>query len=246
MVNGTWTYNHIISQWRQPEKTSIVYPPCDTSDHRKLGVDGPRQRFILSIGQFRPEKDHIKQLYILRKLLDIDQYSDVRLILLGGCRNREDEDRVTELKRIAADLDLTNHVVFEVNASYSLLQRYLATSLIGLHTMWNEHFGICVVEMIAAGLIVVAHNSAGPKEDIVVPAYPQTNGVYSVETLHSGEKPVGFLASSVDEYVNALSFILSHEREMQDVSYNAREKSRIFSTERFVKIMKENMVKMLN
>lgn len=92
----------------------------------------------------------------------------------------------------------------------------------------------------------MAHNSAGPKEDIVVPAYPQTNGVYSVETLHSGEKPVGFLASSVDEYVNALSFILSHEREMQDVSYNAREKSRIFSTERFVKIMKENMVKMLN
>ncbi|KAK8793864.1 hypothetical protein WA171_002994 [Blastocystis sp. BT1] len=247
MVNGTWTYNHIISQWRQPEKTSIVYPPCDTSDHRTLGLGEPRRRDILSIGQFRPEKDHIKQLYILRKLLDIDdQYSDVRLILVGGCRNKEDEERVAELKRIVVDLDLTNHVVFEVNAPYSQLQHYLATSLIGLHTMWNEHFGICVVEMIAAGLIVVAHNSAGPKEDIIVPAYPQTNGVYSLDTLHSGEKPVGFLAASVDEYVTALSFILSHEREMRDVSNNAREKSRIFSTERFVKIMKDNIVQMLD
>lgn len=107
-------------------ETSIVYPPCDTSDHRTLGLGEPRRRDILSIGQFRPEKDHIKQLYILRKLLDIgkwfriewskdDQYSDVRLILVGGCRNKEDEERVAELKRIVVDLDLTNHVVFEVN-----------------------------------------------------------------------------------------------------------------------------------
>ena len=94
-------------------------------------------------------------------------------------------------------------------------------------------------------MIVVAHNSAGPKEDIIVPVYPQTNGAYSLDSLHAGEKPVGFLASSVDEYVNALSFILSHEREMQDVSNYARERSRIFSTERFVKIMKDNIVQML-
>ena len=79
MVNGTWTYNHILSLWRQPEsplafslssETSIVYPPCDTSEHRKLGLGCARQRCVLSIGQFRPEKDHVKQLYILRKLID--------------------------------------------------------------------------------------------------------------------------------------------------------------------------------
>lgn len=32
-------------------------------------------------------------------------------------------------------------------------------ALIGLHTMWNEHFGISVVEGMAAGTIMVAHNS---------------------------------------------------------------------------------------
>lgn len=103
-----------------------MYPPCDTSEHRKLGVGCTRQRCILSIGQFRPEKDHVKQLYILRKLIDAgergperswvdDQFADVRLVLVGGCRNTEDETRVAELKRIVSDLGLERNVVFEVN-----------------------------------------------------------------------------------------------------------------------------------
>jgi len=33
--------------------------------------------------------------------------------------------------------------------------------------MEAEHFGISVVEMLAAGLLVIAHNSAGPKFDII-------------------------------------------------------------------------------
>lgn len=33
--------------------------------------------------------------------------------------------------------------------------------------MWNEHFGISVVELMAAGLVVIAHNSGGPKLDII-------------------------------------------------------------------------------
>ena len=52
-------------------ETFIVYPPCDTTEHRQLGVNTPRERTIVSVGQFRPEKDHMKQLCVLRKLLDL-------------------------------------------------------------------------------------------------------------------------------------------------------------------------------
>ena len=93
--------------------------------------------------------------------------------------------------------------------------------------------------------MTVAHNSAGPKEDIIVPAYPLVNGEYSVETLRSDTRPVGFLAASVEEYVKALSFILSHEAEMRRVSDAAREQSRLFSTERFVKAVKDKMATFL-
>lgn len=43
----------------------------------------------------------------------------------------------------------------------------LSSGMIGLHTMEYEHFGITLVEMLAAGLIVIAHDSAGPKFDIL-------------------------------------------------------------------------------
>jgi alpha-1,2-mannosyltransferase len=36
--------------------------------------------------------------------------------------------------------------------------------------MQEEHFGISIVEMMSAGLIVIAHSSAGPKMDIIGPA----------------------------------------------------------------------------
>ncbi|CAI5987253.1 unnamed protein product [Closterium sp. NIES-65] len=50
------------------------------------------------------------------------------------------------------------------------LQQLLGGATCGIHTMWDEHFGISVVEYMAAGAVPIAHNSAGPKMDIVVPA----------------------------------------------------------------------------
>lgn len=105
--------------------------------------------------------------------------------------------------------------------------------------MWNEHFGICVVEYMAAGLIVVAHDSAGPKSDIVVPAYPHNDLHYSIKDIQ--DKPAGFLAASIEEYVSALEFIFSHEKELESIRQNARDRSRVFSTEKFIQIFKEKI-----
>jgi alpha-1,2-mannosyltransferase len=37
-------------------------------------------------------------------------------------------------------------VTFEINASFEKLVYWLSKAKVGLHTMWNEHFGIVVVE----------------------------------------------------------------------------------------------------
>lgn len=50
---------------------------------------------------------------------------------------------------------------------YSVVHDQLSLAEIGLHTMKDEHFGITLVEFMSAGVIVLAANSGGPKDDIL-------------------------------------------------------------------------------
>lgn len=45
---------------------------------------------------------------------------DIKLIIIGGTRNQEDQDRVESLKEIVNGLDLAKNIVFEVNVSKNL------------------------------------------------------------------------------------------------------------------------------
>ncbi|CAG9128632.1 unnamed protein product [Plutella xylostella] len=74
MVNGSWTEEHINELWARPLSTHRVYPPCEVSELKKLRslVKDSDPIRILSVAQFRPEKDHplmLQALYELRTLL---------------------------------------------------------------------------------------------------------------------------------------------------------------------------------
>lgn len=147
MVNSTWTYGHIKSLWNIPDKTVIVYPPCDISEFIKIDLNKNRNkkvRTILSIAQFRPEKNHQLQLDSFHKFLTTvgDQRSKYRLVLVGGCRDNKDAQRVDILKQSAADLGIQDCVEFKLNVSFDDLKTMMGEATIGLHTMRDEHFGI--------------------------------------------------------------------------------------------------------
>jgi alpha-1,2-mannosyltransferase len=91
----------------------------------------------------------------------------VELVIMGSTRHADDVALLESLKVEVSRLDLEENVRFVANGAYAELQAYMQKALIGVHTMWNEHFGISIVEMMAAGLVVVAHNSGGPKLDII-------------------------------------------------------------------------------
>ena len=171
MVNSTWTHRHISKLWKC-RRLFIVYPPCDTSTFQQLPIARPGKNFtIISVGQFRPEKNHELQLEVLKTFLsyiDNARRKTVKLVLVGSCRNREDEDRVFSLRKKAESMGITKHVDFKTNISFEMLQNELKNATVALHTMENEHFGIVLPECMAAGCVMVAHNSGGPKEDIVV------------------------------------------------------------------------------
>jgi len=233
MVNSTWTKGHIDELWRC--KSSIVYPPCNTSEFQKLPLEregstensryGSHQKVetILSIGQFRPEKDHALQIAAFAALvnrLPEDHKKLVKLILVGGCRHADDVKRVEKLQTLCEDFRIADQVNFRLNISFDELTEHLATAIVGLHTMYNEHFGIGVVELMAGGVIVIANDSGGPKMDIVVPV--------------EGEA-TGFLARNAEDYADAMARVLALPfRERMIIRERARDAvKRRFSDEAF-------------
>lgn len=78
-------------------------------------------------------------------------------MIIGSCRDESDEERKKNIEDFTKHLSLEDSVEIKANVPYTeLIENYRSAS-IGLHSMWNEHFGIGVVEMMAAGLITVAH-----------------------------------------------------------------------------------------
>ncbi|XP_039601162.1 GDP-Man:Man(3)GlcNAc(2)-PP-Dol alpha-1,2-mannosyltransferase isoform X2 [Polypterus senegalus] len=222
MVNSTWTKNHILALWGCNDRISIVYPPCDVQAFVDIDLETePRENTFISVGQFRPEKDHSLQIRAFCKFLKKipEGPEHYYLILIGGCRNLEDEERVSHLKKLCEDLNIADNVEFKINIPFQELKRHLAEATIGLHTMWNEHFGIGIVECMAAGTITLAHDSGGPKMDIVVP--------------YNGEK-TGFLADDEDSYAEAMKVIVSlSPEERQEIRRRARQSVSRFSDQEF-------------
>ncbi|XP_022644829.1 GDP-Man:Man(3)GlcNAc(2)-PP-Dol alpha-1,2-mannosyltransferase-like [Varroa destructor] len=172
MVNSSWTNGHVSEIWGVT--CHLLYPPCSVEKFYDLkSIANPEKEFrIVSLAQFRPEKDHLKQLAalkVLQKQLAPEEFQRVKLVLVGSCRNQEDQERVQDLKLQTDFLELSDNVEFAVDVQFSELKKEMAKASAAIHTMWNEHFGIAVVECLAAGLITVVHDSGGPKEDIIRP-----------------------------------------------------------------------------
>uniref|UniRef100_A0A914XBY7 GDP-Man:Man(3)GlcNAc(2)-PP-Dol alpha-1,2-mannosyltransferase n=1 Tax=Plectus sambesii TaxID=2011161 RepID=A0A914XBY7_9BILA len=163
MVNSTWTFGHIAELWARPGDTNIVYPPCDVDTFCKLNLRAEQLRpvvKILSIGQIRPEKNHRLQLesFALLKKELASRKSDIipRLVVAGGCRHKDDIERAESLQKYAKELNIDDSVEWRLNIPFDELLVELSEAMIGVHTMWNEHFGISVVEGMAAGNIMIA------------------------------------------------------------------------------------------
>eukprot|EP01104_Vermistella_antarctica_P014549 TRINITY_DN4606_c0_g1_i8.p1 TRINITY_DN4606_c0_g1~~TRINITY_DN4606_c0_g1_i8.p1 ORF type:complete len:414 (-),score=75.81 TRINITY_DN4606_c0_g1_i8:1382-2623(-) len=234
MVNSTWTQNHINDIWGIPDRTHIVYPPCDTDSLQKYSLDADRENFIMSVGQFRPEKDHSLQIRSFASLLTRLSKSRARsmsrlaeqvtLVLCGSARHEEDIARVDELKRLSAELGIAERVRFELNVSYARRNDLFRSAAVGIHTMWCEHFGIGIVELMAAGVVVIAHNSGGPKSDIVCD--------------DDDEGRTGYLAVTEEEYASCLESALvakngGGESDLLQLRHRARVSCKRFSDEAF-------------
>jgi len=231
--------------------------PEEVFGKRKKKKGGERRgegRLLIALAQFRPEKNQATLLRALalarRRATESGDLShpvlSARLALVGGVRDAADAARVEALRGLARELGLTKGdggggteesddddvAVFVTNASREALRALLSSALGGLHAMVDEHFGICVVEYMAAGVVPVAHDSAGPRMDIVREEEEEEEeeedeeeaevGGGGKESSAAGTKSLspaaskrkkrsistGFLCSTEEEYADAISELL--------------------------------------
>ncbi len=192
MTNSSWTLGHINSlwgDWRKEYKKSsprVVYPPVAVEELEKEvevseSSEKKRENVLLYIAQFRPEKNHHLIVDAFAKFIATKTAAtkDAKLVLIGSVRDDSDSKRVYELRLLANELQIKDRVEFYLDASWPEILEWLRRASVGVNGMWNEHFGIGVVEYQAAGLISVVHDSGGPKGDIVTEVKGEPTGLFS-------------------------------------------------------------------
>ncbi|TAQ83417.1 hypothetical protein B7494_g8259 [Chlorociboria aeruginascens] len=232
MTNSNWTLDHITSLWGPWRKglrkaTPVtVWPPVAVSElEREVEVstesEQKRENMLLYIAQFRPEKNHslILTAFAKFKATKTAATKDAKLVLIGSVRDDSDSKRVYELRLLANELQIKDSVEFHLDASWPEILDWLRRASVGVNGMWNEHFGIGVVEYQAAGLISVVHDSGGPKRDIV--------------TVIDGE-PTGFHATTAAEFAEGFEQALSLQDKLT-MRNRARKSAKRFTEEQFAK-----------
>jgi alpha-1,2-mannosyltransferase len=246
MTNSSWTKNHIEELWgpgrrkragdsKLQKEILVVFPPVAVTDLESrikvsLESEKTREPILLYIAQFRPEKNHAIILSAYAEMLrgktrsskisrpwDVDAKKTPKLVLVGSVRDDEDRKRVYKLRLHSNELQIKDSVTFVCDASWPEVLAWLGKSSIGVNGMWNEHFGIGVVEYQASGLIAVVNDSGGPKMDIVIPG-------------------TGFHASTVEEYADAFEkALLLDDSEKVEMRKKAQASARRFTEEVFGK-----------
>ncbi|KAL2143468.1 hypothetical protein VTI28DRAFT_10455 [Corynascus sepedonium] len=251
MTNSTWTQGHIRRLWgplRDARRNStsgtaavahpiaVVYPPVAVRElEHEVEVtpasEARREKVLLYIAQFRPEKNHQLILHAFAEFLKSggDTARDARLVLVGSVRDDQDSKRVYQLRLLVNELQIRDRVEFHLDASWPEILDWLRRASVGVNGMWNEHFGIGVVEYQAAGLVAVVHDSGGPKLDIVV----DVDG-----------KPTGFHATTAKEFADGFQAALSLS-DPYAVRQRARQSAKRFTEEEFARRWTEQMEKLV-
>jgi alpha-1,2-mannosyltransferase len=270
MTNSTWTQSHIQSLWgsyRQKQKAlvnkdiNVVFPPVaveDVTEAVEVSEASERKRGpnLLYIAQFRPEKNHQLILEAFASFIHskpkLAAYpgQTPKLLLIGSVRgSHDDAKRVYTLRLLANELMIKDNVEFLCDAPWPLMLEWMSKASVGVNGMWNEHFGIGVVEYQAAGLISVVNNSGGPKLDIVVEVDGKPTGTFITSTSLDERTNIqlGFHATTSDEYADGFRKALSlSPQETLAMRHRARKSAERFTDRGFADQWLTNMEKLVS
>ncbi|XP_014208503.1 GDP-Man:Man(3)GlcNAc(2)-PP-Dol alpha-1,2-mannosyltransferase-like [Copidosoma floridanum] len=239
MVNSTYTEDNVDAIWKCPEKTHIVYPPIgleklmakvDLSWEKKIDYR------IINASEFKVESNHKLILQALSKAknkIHSGIRNEIRLILIN-LSTEPNEEYLKSLKDMIKEHDLEDNVkIHPQNIHAAHLEEELIKASYGIYAKADDHFGSDVIAGLAAGQIMIVHNSGAARNELINVDEDSTNG---------------YLAKTVEEYTQALfeafELMSSNKRSMRKAARRTAEKfSRLHYQKRFLNLTEELFAK---
>jgi len=143
-----FTREFVKQKWGRDATT--LYPPCPIDLYSGLS-DRSKENLVITVGRIGPEKRFGLFLEIARKMPHVS-------FAIVGSVSPEKKSYLDMLRKAAP-----SNISF-VLAPLRKVKDILGKAKVYVHSAQNEHFGITIVEAMAAGCVPVVHNSGGARE----------------------------------------------------------------------------------
>jgi alpha-1,2-mannosyltransferase len=144
-----FTKGFVEKMWGRDSKT--VYPPCPVEAFSEFSRVQSRENLVVTVGRIVPEK----RFHLFVELARI--LPKTRFVAIGSLSD-ERSAYYEWLKTTAPE-----NVSF-VLSPLRKARDFLGQAMAYVHCAENEHFGITIVEAMAAGCVPIVHDSGGPRE----------------------------------------------------------------------------------
>ena len=142
----------------------------------------------------------------------------IRFIIVGASSGRVSRKYYEKLERIRRAKKLKNVELLR-DLDFSKLLALYGKAKVYLHAMRYEHFGISIVEAMAAGLVPVVHRSSGPWEDI----------------LKAQQGRYGFSYLTIEEAAQTIEDLIENEHARKEIVSRNMGYTYMFSSEYYKK-----------
>lgn len=164
-----------------------------------------KKDWIVTIGRISRERMHEVTIEIAKEV------PDKHFIIMGSL---QDIKYYFELKRLIKKLNVYN-VTMLTNVPRTILKSILGKAKVYFNPRFMETFGVSVIEGMAGGCVPVVRDHGALKETVT--------------------EDVGFRWNSIEEATEYIKEIFNNRRLYHEKSFNAIERSRLYTPEKFMK-----------
>jgi alpha-1,2-mannosyltransferase len=180
LANSVFTKNALAMAY-PGIKANVLYPPVDIDRFSAAYHSKSREAKVLIISRFSPEKQ-------LDKIISLAQIVDNNITFqLIGLLSPANRQYFNSIRERIKHHGLQHRIILTPNATNEELIQAMSLCSTYLHTMEGEHFGISIIEAMAAGLTPIVPSYGGCTE--IIPSH------YHYSTLEGAARRISIAIS---------------------------------------------------